>query len=61
MIDDSAVMARLEQLRSERQSLLEQMAMAERKIVAYDGAIEDCEHWLAELRKDQDDEDPISG
>jgi len=33
--------------------LFAQMAAIEPKLAAYDGAIEDCEYWLNELRSSQ--------
>jgi len=51
-MDKETVAARLNTLKQERQMLLQQMAEAERRLVAYDGAIEDCEYWLEELDKE---------
>ena len=51
MITERAILDRLETLQQERQMLVKQMATLEPKIVAYDGAIEDCQFWLNHLRE----------
>lgn len=52
-MDEQAIVERLVTLKKERQMLFAQMAAIEPKLAAYDGAIEDCEYWLAELKKNQ--------
>ena len=53
-MDEQTIIARLNQLKQERQMLIQQMAQLEPKIVAYDGAIEDCEYWLEIARNGAD-------
>ena len=53
-MNEATILARLEQLRQERQHLVNQMMQLEPKIVAYDGAIEDCEFWLEKVRAASD-------
>jgi len=52
-MDEQAIVERLVTLKKERQMLFAQMAAIEPKLAAYDGAIEDCEYWLNELRSSQ--------
>lgn len=54
MIDESAVIERLKQLTEERQKFTEQMAKLEYQVALYNGAIEDCEYWLAQLQAGRD-------
>ena len=41
---------RMKQLEMERRQL-------EATILSYNGAIQDCQHWIAELDKDQNEQD----
>ena len=52
-MDEQTIIARLDKLKHERQTLIQQMAQIEPKVAAYDGAIEDCKYWLNELRSSQ--------
>lgn len=47
------VAARLEKLTSEKAQLQSSIAQIQANINAYDGAIQDCEFWLAELEKEE--------
>lgn len=49
MIDRKAVLARLEALKAQRKDLQAKVEQLSCNINAYNGAIEDCEYWLAQL------------
>lgn len=47
-MDKEAVQKRLEQLKLEREQLAAQINQLTANMHAYDGAIQDCEFWIAQ-------------
>ena len=52
IVTKEAVQKRLEQLETERKKLDAEVSKLAANVCAYNGAIEDCLHWLAVLNKE---------
>jgi chaperonin cofactor prefoldin len=46
------IQARLATLRAEQEKVKETLAQLQANVSAYQGAIEDCEYWLAQLKNE---------
>lgn len=48
------ILARIEQLKAEREQIMHNIAQLQANVNAYDGALQDCEYWLEQLKKEQE-------
>lgn len=53
MITKEVLEKRLAMLRNQRQETLQDIENKSANVNAYNGAIQDCEHWLSVLAKDE--------